>query len=612
MPPILSAPHNLLPLKNPHGVLTAVSMMKDEGPYLLEWVAHHLACGFTRLVVYTNDCSDGTDDMLIRLDQLGLAHHRRNDIPKGQKPQPSALNYAQNEPLVQQSDWVIVLDADEFLCIKYGDHTLDPLLDAVKDQGANGLVITWRIFGSAGHQDWSRDAVTDQFVMAAPPMWNKGWGVKTLFQFDSDACRLGINRPKMKNRVLDTDFPHQIKWLNGSGREMEAYFKFRGWRSIVRTVGYDWAQMNHYAVKSIDSYALRKFRGNVNNKANKYDDTYWALQDRNEVHDDSILASAAKRREIFDGLLADPVLNRLHFAALEGAEARLTQIKASPDYADFVRSLMAASTVPITKVEAKPPKPRDKAAIAAQMKDVEKRAALIRSEEKQKPPEMQALLPADLYVQRIPDMSQTPPLDWHPNHAVRLPADPRLFTPPALLAIADGKFQRNLARNVPKLLPQGAALVEIGPASGFLATHLALTRPDVTLTLAEPDANARVFIERLWRENDLRAAPHMMGDANPHGIAEVFARAPVTLLGLGAPDVTPKDLHNLLQALPHSPLFLALWGGLWAGAFAQLNTYEKVIAKAGYVARLPLDPTVTAIYSRQPLAKPKPRASDDR
>ena len=85
---------------SPHGQVTAVSMMKDEGPFVIEWVAHHLAIGFTDLVVYTNDCSDGTDDMLIRLEELGLCHHRRNVIPQGIRPQPSALNYAQDEPVV--------------------------------------------------------------------------------------------------------------------------------------------------------------------------------------------------------------------------------------------------------------------------------------------------------------------------------------------------------------------------------------------------------------------------------------------------------------------------------------------------------------------------------
>ena len=43
--------------ESPHGTVMAVSMMKDEAPFLLEWFAHHLAVGFTDILVYTNDCT---------------------------------------------------------------------------------------------------------------------------------------------------------------------------------------------------------------------------------------------------------------------------------------------------------------------------------------------------------------------------------------------------------------------------------------------------------------------------------------------------------------------------------------------------------------------------
>ena len=107
----------------------------------------------------------------------------------------------------------------------------------MKAQGANGIVATWRIFGSGGRVEWSRAPVTEQYLRAAPVDWNKGWGVKTLFAFDPDYWKLGIHRPKMKTKHLKTDFPDRVKWLNGSGREMEEYFKFRGWRSITRNSG---------------------------------------------------------------------------------------------------------------------------------------------------------------------------------------------------------------------------------------------------------------------------------------------------------------------------------------------------------------------------------------
>nr|WP_281070723.1 glycosyltransferase family 2 protein [Oceaniglobus trochenteri] len=563
--------------------------MKDEGPFLLEWVAHHMAVGFTDLLVYTNDCSDGTDDMLIRLEQLGLAHHRRNDIPKGVKPQPSAIKYATKEPLVQAADWVLVFDADEFLCLRHGDGTLDPMLDEMEAQGANGMVITWRIFGSGGVVDWSRDFVTEQYLMAAPPMWNKGWGVKTLFKYDPAHWRLGIHRPKLLNKTLDTEFPNTVKWLNGSGREMEEYFKFRGWRSITRTVGYDWAQMNHYAVKSIDSYAIRKFRGNVNNKKNKYNDDYWSLQDRNEVRDDTMLRYSARRREIFEALLRDPELNRLHHAALERAEAQLSSFKNTPEYADFVENLKAASAVPITQVEAKPPKERDAAEIAKLMSDVEKRVGEKAQAEKKKPPQERKVQPLDMLVRGPVDVSARVPLDWHANHSVELPADPRLFTPPALIAIAEGKYARNLARNIGSLVPEAGRVLELGTTTGFLALHLANTRPDVTLTLQQRDAGWRAAFAMIAERNgaDLTVSPDPVKDLAPF--------AP-DLLILEDPNLSADDLASLLKG--HYPATVIFAGLFWGKRHGERRGYEKALKAAGFAERLPLDPLLAAGYRR--------------
>jgi hypothetical protein len=57
--------------------ITAVTMMRDEAPALLEWVAFQDAIGIDRIVVYTNDCRDGTDAMLDRLGQIGAPVIRR-------------------------------------------------------------------------------------------------------------------------------------------------------------------------------------------------------------------------------------------------------------------------------------------------------------------------------------------------------------------------------------------------------------------------------------------------------------------------------------------------------------------------------------------------------
>jgi hypothetical protein len=444
--------------------------MKDEGPYVVEWVAHHLALGFTELMVYTNDCSDGTDAILKRLEALDIGvHHRDNVIPEGMKPHPSMLKAAGREDLIINSDWVLVLDADEFLSINHPSGTLDGLVADLNALGAHAMVITWRIFGSSGIRDWSRDPITQQFTWAAPAFWNKGWGTKTLLRYDPKYLRLGMHRPIIKSQYRETDYPDTQFWVNGSGRPMEEWFKFRGWRSIRRTLGYDWAQMNHYAIKSMDAFSLRKYRGNANLKKDKYNADYWALQDRNEVQDLSIQRHRPAQAEIMAKLLADPEIARLHAAAHASAEARLAAYREEPSYHDYVAQLVEASKIPVTEVVAKPPKPRDPAKVAAVQTQIEKRRNALPKEKRRTPapvgwgaPGVSPYLPGEI------DLSNEIALEHVDNQGIRLPVDPRVFTPIAMEAIQAGKFERQHARRIGGLTEPYARLLNLAAGIGFV------------------------------------------------------------------------------------------------------------------------------------------------
>lgn len=555
---------NLKKHVSPHGKVMAVSMMKDEAPFLLEWFAHHLAVGFTDILVYTNDCTDGTVEMLQRLEELGLGHHRPNVIKPGVKPQPSALSHAQAEPLVQEADWLLVFDADEFLAINHPSGHLDGMLDDAVARGANGIVITWRIFGSNGVVDWSRAPVTEQYTRAAPPDWNKGWGVKTLFRFDPDYWKLGIHRPSIRNKHLEDGFPDTVRWLNGSGQPMEDYFKFHGWRSIKRTIGYEWAQMNHYAVKSVDSYALRKFRGNVNNKADKYNADYWALQDRNEVPDTRILRHAPARAAIMAEMLTDPVLRDLHEAALARAEARLAEYRQTDAYRALRDGLIAAGRVPIANVEAKPPKPRDPTRIAELMSRVSNpgNASAAEAAPASPPPASATyVLPVDL----------SPPLEveWFPNRELQLPADPRVFTAEAISAIRAGKFERRHARNLPACLDGARRLLDIGGGVGFPALCALRERPGLTIMLHEDRPGLAAAARMIAAHNGLDDTARLK---IVHGPLRLSADQGAELAGLAAclRDFRPDALHlSRPQAVPPAAL-----------AILPLETVKRVIIAA--------------------------------
>ena len=597
------------PLKrhvSPHGQVTAVSMMKDEGPFVLEWVAHHLAVGFTDLVVYTNDCSDGTDDMLIRLEELGLAHHRRNVIPEGIRPQPSALTHAQDEPVVQGSDWVMVFDADEFVSIRHGDGTLDDLLTATKAQGANGIVVTWRIFGSGGVVDWSRAPVTEQYLMAAPVTWNKGWGVKTLFTFDAEYWKLGIHRPKMKTRHIKTAFPDQVKWLTGSGAVMEDYFKFRGWRSVTRTVGYDWVQLNHYAVKSVDSYAIRKLRGNVNYKKDKYNSDYWSLQDRNEVQDDTMLRYTEKRTKIIGLLLKDPELSRLHYAAIDRAEARLAALRGTEDYVALVADLARASQVPIDQIIAKPPRARDKEKIAALMSDVEKqRGAKAKADRKAEGPKVPVpVVPLGSYLER-PRLTEGA-VEWVANHGILLPLDTAMFPQSILPVMKAGKFERGLARRMPQVLPKGATVLEIGGAVGFLALHLARLRPDLSLMLTEDDPAFAAMMQKVLATNQMTLPEALkIVPMNPGAALAVAAHLRPKVLMLSDPRLTPEAVNDLLTATPDAiPEQVFIFGRFLQKHHAGLGPVAVRLAERGYTQGLGFDRNTCLAFAAATTGQP--------
>ena len=69
--------------------ILAVTTLRNEAPFIVEWVAHMRAIGVTDLLVYTNDCDDGTDALLAVLAKHGALHHIVQQVPKGTKVSPS-------------------------------------------------------------------------------------------------------------------------------------------------------------------------------------------------------------------------------------------------------------------------------------------------------------------------------------------------------------------------------------------------------------------------------------------------------------------------------------------------------------------------------------------
>src|SRR3990167_3196305 len=169
----------------------AILCVKNEGAFLLEWLAHHRATGFTDVLVFSNDCSDGTDLMLDRLAAMGWLTHVRNDGQHPEGPQWAALKAADKHPLLRAADWVLVLDIDEFVNIHVGALRLPDLLAALPE--ATAIPLTWRMFGNAGVVRYTDAPVTESFTRAAPPpigRAGRGAGFHAQGSHGTDFCGL--------------------------------------------------------------------------------------------------------------------------------------------------------------------------------------------------------------------------------------------------------------------------------------------------------------------------------------------------------------------------------------------------------------------------------------
>ena len=314
-----------------------VGCMKNEAPYILEWVAYHRAVGFDNFLIYTNDCTDGTDAVLGRLQELGILQHRNNDDWKGNSPQQHALNQALKEPLIRDADWIAHIDVDEFVNIRTGNGRLEDFFAAAPD--ATNVAMTWRLFGHNGVTALSEAPVIGQFDHCAPsfcPKPHTAWGFKTMFRNIGAYEKLSCHRP---NKLNDAR-AEGVKWVNGAGRDMTRDALRNGWRSSKSNIGYDLLQLNHYALRSADSFLIKRQRGRALHVDRSIGINYWIRMDWNDHRDVSIQRNLPRLRAEMDRLLADEQLRTDHQAGLAWHRAKAEELHQIPEFRDLYRQAL--------------------------------------------------------------------------------------------------------------------------------------------------------------------------------------------------------------------------------------------------------------------------------
>ena len=292
------------------------SCIKNEGPFILEWLAYHRAIGFTDFLIFSNECTDGSDALLDACAAAGLLTHLPNPMDGGRGPQWAALNSKPLRQALRDVDWAAHLDVDEFLAVKTGAGHLTDLTEAIA--GADAISIPWRFFGNDGVAVFEDRPITAQFTRAAryPMMFpRQALMYKTLFRPSDKFQKPGIHAPKPKMPV---------DWRTGNGDPVSGRFDPK--RSVIfgPDTGCDLAQINHYALKSKESFLVKSARGLPNRSDVAIDLTYWVMRNFNDIEDHSARRMAPAAATLQAEWMAQPEIAALHHqtCALHRAAAR--------------------------------------------------------------------------------------------------------------------------------------------------------------------------------------------------------------------------------------------------------------------------------------------------
>ena len=302
--------------------------MKDEGPFILEWIAYHKSIGITDFLIFKNDCSDGTDHLLDHLDSLGIVRHSPN--PSGvlgsPRHQPVAIRYAAQFKEFRNADWVIAMDVDEFINIHVGNGSLGELFDRLPD--ADAIALTHLDFGCFGIIKFSDKFVTEQMTMGQTknPDADERRGIKTLVRKDAPVVRYSNHRP-----VFQESEENSPIWYNGSGRIIPKRIVRGKQKGVDCKNSYRFVLLNHYPDRSMETYLAKTAKGNFVVSGAYVGIEYWNKRNVNTEPDRSIQNKLPRAREFLADLLNDVKTQELHEQSVRLHQATIEKLKATKD-----------------------------------------------------------------------------------------------------------------------------------------------------------------------------------------------------------------------------------------------------------------------------------------
>jgi len=268
--------------------------VRNEGLYILEWLAHHTLLGFDSFYIFSNNNTDGSDDLLATLQANQIIDWRPRQLGPDESPQQTAFRILSAELLSNSAvcdDYLAWFDCDEFLVLKQHE-TIGDLLTSLSFP--DGLFINWKSFGSSGIQEYESEKLTiEKFLY---------WDPETSFN------RFGKCISRIDGRIFK-NITHHRPIAKGNARPKVTYANLertplsdevlingRNPRGMPNApIEYDLAQLNHYPMRSAEEQMWKAIRGPGFHVGAKSKQSYASKVSTLSINDSQLEDEAPKR-----------------------------------------------------------------------------------------------------------------------------------------------------------------------------------------------------------------------------------------------------------------------------------------------------------------------------
>lgn len=279
--------------------LTACCILKDEDPFILEWLTYHSLIGVEHFFMYDNESKNPVGDTPFIKKFTAQGKVTVLDAP-GKTMQLPCYTHAL-QTFGHLTKWMAFIDLDEFIC-PTEDRDLRPFLAAYEDYAALGL--NWKCFSSGGH------------LSSPPGLVINNYRERFIKEGDRHLHIKSIVQPEKVEVSVHT--PHSF-WPHRGEMAVRTDLRPIARGMAMTPICWEKATVHHYVLKSQQDAQRRMERGRADILSEKptidYSDFYSMVAEPVEP-DESILRFAPET----ESWMQAGELPEEYAASLEGIE----------------------------------------------------------------------------------------------------------------------------------------------------------------------------------------------------------------------------------------------------------------------------------------------------